>query len=61
MSICKEEVFLAPPTGEHGMTGPLYNEPRRCRRKSGPNGYCWQHSAMLLPPEQEMPLAEGGR
>ena len=60
MSFCKEVVFLDPPTGEHGMTGPLYNQPRRCRRKAGPNGYCWQHPAIRLPPEKENPQTAGG-
>ena len=49
MAQCEEEVFLDPPTGEHGMTGRQYNEPRRCRRKAGPNGYCWQHQLYVRP------------
>ena len=57
MAICKEVVFLDPPTGV--MTGREYNQPRRCRRKAGPNGYCWQHPAIRLPPVQEMPQAPG--
>ena len=56
MSICKEVVYLDPPSEEHGMTGRDYNQPRRCRRKAGPNGYCWQHLPRRLPPVQEMSL-----
>ena len=59
MSICKEVVFLDPPTGY--MTGRDYNQPRRCRRKARPNGFCWQHQDPIrLSPVQRKPQAAGG-
>ena len=52
MAYCKEVVFLDPPTGY--MTGRDYNQPRRCRRKAGPNGYCWQHQPYVRPRRREI-------
>ena len=58
MAQCKEEVYLDPPPGPM-MTGREYNLPRRCRRKAGPTGYCWQHipyyppGSLMRPKEEE--------